>query len=263
VTEYLLLRLEGPLQAWGDVALDPRRPSRDFPSRSGLAGLLANALGWQHRQGERTTQLQDGLRYAVREDLLPSRFMDYQTADLSERGHGGVQGWTRWGIEQRGRSDAARGTQILQKEYLADGSFLVALTLSEGAPTTLDELEAALRRPARPLFLGRKGCPPSLPLLEHPRCRIRAETGLAALTSVPLRQRMNRGAGDGSRGAVAPTSVRCWYAPGDGPEPQPAQLREIWDRRDFTANRFAGSRSIVEGRIPAAELPQPVTVGVA
>jgi CRISPR system Cascade subunit CasD len=248
VADFLLLRLEGPLQAWGDVALDPRRPTRDFPSRSALAGLLANALGWQHRDGERTTALQDRLRYAVREDRRPRRIIDYQTADL---GRVGKSGWTRWGIEERGGS-AAEGTQLLWKHYLADGSFLVALTLEDGAPVDLVELEAALRRPARPVFLGRKGCPPALPLLEHPRCRLSADTCHQALRAVPL---PGPPRGMPLHPAGAPAALRCWYPPGQGPEPQPAQLQEVWDRRDFAANRFAGTRRIVEGSILVADLP--------
>jgi CRISPR system Cascade subunit CasD len=247
VAEFLLLRLEGPLQAWGDVALDPRRPTRDFPSRSALAGLLANALGWQHVHGERITALQDALRYAVREDRQPRRIIDYQTADL---GRIGKTGWTRWGIEERGGS-AAEGTQLLWKQYLADGSFLVALALTAAAPVVLDELENALRRPARPLFLGRKGCPPALPLLERPRYRVIAETAFAALEMVPRPRHLDRGA-DVSR----PGTLRCWYSPGDGPEPRPAQIQELWDRRDFAANRFTGARRIAERRIQVADLPE-------
>ncbi len=254
MADFLLLRLEGPLQAWGDVALDPRRPTRDFPSRSALTGLLANALGWQHRDGERITALQDSLRYAVREDRAPRRITDYQTADL---GRIGKSGWTRWGIEERGGS-AAEGTQLLWKQYLADGSFLVALTVTEQAPVTLDELEAALRSPARPLFLGRKGCPPALPLLERPSWRRRADTSHAALAAVPLPERLCSTARRGWRPSEAgPDRLRCWYSPGDGPDPQPAQLQEVWDRRDFAANRFVGARRIVEGSIPVSALPEP------
>jgi CRISPR system Cascade subunit CasD len=253
VADFLLLRLEGPLQAWGDVALDPRRPTRDFPSRSALAGLLANALGWQHMDGERITALQDALRYAVREDRQPRRITDYQTADL---GRIGRAGWTRWGVEERGGS-AAEGTQLLWKQYLADGSFLVALTFTDGAPVTLDELAAALHRPARPLFLGRKGCPPALPLLERTRWRVSADTGYAALTAAPWHERPRDIAKGGRSSTAAPEKLRCWYSPGDGPESLPAQLREVWDRRDFAANRFAGVRRIVEASIPVAALPDP------
>ena len=227
--DFLLVRLEGPLQAWGDVAFDPRRPTRDFPSRSALAGLLANALGWEHRDGARTTALQDALRYAVREDVPPRRLRDYQTADL---GRIGAAGWTRWGMEKRG-GGSSEGTQILEKFYLADASFLVALTLDDGAPVSLGEVAAALRRPARPLFLGRKGCVPSLPLLDErlhegaPReARVTAETAYAALEAWPLADH-----------------------PGAGPPAELAATAEVWDRRDFATQRFTGSRRVVQGTV--------------
>src|SRR5690606_25597918 len=69
---YLMIRLEGPLQAWGDVAVDGRRATRAFPSRSALAALIASALGWTYRDGARTTALQDAMRFAVREDRRPT-----------------------------------------------------------------------------------------------------------------------------------------------------------------------------------------------
>lgn len=236
--DFLLLRLEGPLQAWGEVAFDPRRPTRDYPSRSGLAGLLANALGWEHRDADRTTALQDALRYAVREDVRPTVLRDYQTADLDAIG---AQGWTRWGVEKRGGS-AKEGTQILEKFYLADGSLLAAVTLAENAPATLDDVQAALRRPARPLFLGRRGCPPSVPLLEG---RIEAGTAYDALRLASPTRR--------SDALPGPDGFRCWYSPGDGPQPQPVQVGKVRDRRDFRSQRFSGSRRIVEGRVRPVE----------
>lgn len=237
-----MLRLEGPLQSWGNVAFDPRRPTRAFPSRSALAGLLANALGWEHRDGERTTGLQDALRYGVREDVPPRLLRDYQTADLERIGK---QGWTRWGIERRG-GGSAEGTQILEKFYLADGSLLVALSVGEESTVTLGELAEALHRPARPLFLGRKGCPPSMPLLEGGGgpggARMRADTAYTALERWPLRDRPD---------AVSP--CRCWYSPGDGPDATPGSVQEVWDRRDYLAQRFTGSRRIVQGQVTPRE----------
>lgn len=234
--DFLILRFDAPLQAWGDVAMDPRRPTRPFPSRSALAGLLASALGWEHRDAERTTALQDALRYAVREERRPRVLRDYQTADLAAIG---TQGWTRWGVEKRGGS-AKEGTQILEKFYLADGCLAAALTLEPSAPATVDHLASALRRPARPLFLGRKGCPPAGPLLAGRRS---AETACAALASAPLPE-----------GADDPAGLRVWYDPDEGPVPDhPSQVREVWDRRDFLSQRFTGSRRLVESTVDALE----------
>jgi CRISPR system Cascade subunit CasD len=250
VADHLILRLEGPLQAWGDVAMDPRRPTRAFPSRSGLAGLIANALGWRYRDADRTTALQDALRYAVREDRRPQIIRDYQTADL---GAIGDAGWTRWGIEKRGGS-AAEGTQILEKFYLADGSFCVALTVVDGPPASLEEIEQALRTPARPLFLGRKGCPPAMPLLQG---RIATPTPAEALLHQPPVRQMDRESLE--RDGV--TRLRVWYDPADGvPEEFSAQtaIQDIWDRRDFRTNRFGGSRRIVQALVPLASFSQEV-----
>lgn len=257
VAEHLILRLEAPLQAWGDVAMDPRRPTRAFPSRSGLAGLLASALGWRYRDADRTTALQDALRYAVREDRCPQVIRDYQTADL---GAIGIQGWTRWGLEKRAGS-AKEGTQILEKSYLADGAFTVALALSDGAEValsdglpTLEALEAALRRPARPLFLGRRGCPPSTPLLGPPgQERVDAPTPAEALLQAPLRREF----GDVSRSAIR--DVRIWYDASDGSLGDlaaRAEVLDVWDRRDFRSNRFGGSRRLVSVLLPAEQFAE-------
>lgn len=228
--EYLVLRLEGPLQAWGGVARDPIRPTGEHPTRSGLSGLLASALGWTYADGRRTTALQHALRYATREDRRPQRLRDYQTADLERVGR---VGWTRHGIERRGGGTAATGTHVLEKAYLADASFVVVATLLDGAPTTLVDLERALRAPARPLFLGRRGCLPSSPILDG---RITADSPFEALQVWPV------GSAVRPRGDAQWVRLRCWYADGDGPAEGEPEV--VWDHRDFETDRFAGSRVI-------------------
>lgn len=230
MADYLLLRLDGPLQAWGGVALDTRRPTLPFPSRSGLAGLLASALGWRYRDGEKTTALQDAMRFAVRQDRAPMRLDDFQSVDLGRE----TRSWTRWGVERRGGAFATE-THLLDKEYLAGASFLVALTLRENAPVGLDEIEEALKLPARPLFLGRKGCPPALPILVG---RIAAPSPFDALRYPDLPDKAD------------PAPLTCWYEPGDGPDPlSDLQLIRVSDRRDFLADRFSGERWLIQGQV--------------
>jgi len=229
MSEYLILRFEAPLQAWGGVAMDPRRPTRSFPSLSAVSGLLASALGWRYRDGDRTTSLQDALTIAVREDRPATRIMDFQTVDLGSLPN---KGWTRWGREKRGGA-FSKGTHILHKEYLADASYAVAVGLGEGAPVSLDGLEEALHRPARPLFLGRKSCPPAGRILE---ARLPATTPLEALRRHPA----SGISGDGR--------LRFWYTKGSGPELGVEHEAEVWDRRNFLTDRFEGPRTVVEGR---------------
>ena len=49
---YLLLWLEAPLQAWGHDSKFGRRDSLDFPTKSGVLGLLCCALGAGGKQTE-------------------------------------------------------------------------------------------------------------------------------------------------------------------------------------------------------------------
>lgn len=237
---YLFIRLDAPLQAWGDIALDSRRPTRGFPTRSALAGLLASALGWRYRDGEQTTRLQDSLRFAIRQDRAPARLNDYQTVYLGRE----TSGWTRWGIDKRGGAFST-GTHLLDKEYLAGASFVVALTLDHGAPVDLDTLERALIHPARPLFLGRKGCPPALPLFEG---RTEADSPYAALRTAALPEIHDD------------PPLACWYEPGDGPEArEPIQEIRVSDRRDFLADRFLGERRLIQGTVLPTTRAEEVT----
>lgn len=222
--EYVLLRLEGPLQSWGDVAVDQRRPTAAFPTKSALTGLLASALGWSYRDGARINSLQDAVEYAVREDRQPQLLRDFQTAFLGRE----AGGWTHWGYEARGGGAARKGTHLLEKSYLADGSFLVALSIASG-PVTLDELEQALERPAHTLFLGRKACLPSRRFYEG---RAIGATAREVLEDTPVRDEYDQ------------PPLRCWAEP---TEDDPGVLAlEVWDRRDFESDLFAGSRWVVE-----------------
>lgn len=227
MASYLNLRFDAPMQSWGGVAVDPRRPSDAFPRASAVAGLVANALGWRHRDADRTTALQDALDYAVREDREPDRIWDFQTADLSQ-----LSGWTPWGPESPG-GGSSEGTHILHKEYLANAIFSVALGLLDGSPVGLDEVQQALARPARPVFFGRKSCLPAGPILIG---RVEAPSARAALRSVPLPEGT----------PLQEEGVRIWI---DAEvDPAAGYTREVWDRRNYRTGRFDRMRRVVEVR---------------
>lgn len=133
----LVLRLAGPLQAWGSRSRFVRRGTERAPTKSGVIGLLAAARGLR-----RTDDLTEflGLRFGVRIDQPGTLLRDFQTA----------------------RSlDGTRSMPLSYRSYLADAVFVVAV---EGDNTLLAGLEEALRRPVFPLYLGRRSCPPVLPV---------------------------------------------------------------------------------------------------
>ena len=144
----LLLRLVGPMQSWGTTSRFDQRDTGKEPSKSGVVGLLAAALGIDRENWtdlEPLTRLSMGVRHD--RPGVPKR--DYQTAgcaatDTIIKADGTpVQGW---GV-------------VSQRFYLADAAFLVGL---EGDDRTLlEKAHAALRDPVWPLALGRKSYVPS------------------------------------------------------------------------------------------------------
>jgi CRISPR system Cascade subunit CasD len=158
MADFLVLRLRGPLMNFGAVAVDEIRPTHRLPTLSMLTGLLANSLGWRHKEGERLGRLQERLVFGARLDRPGEPLEDYQNAQINEK-------QCMW----RTRSEAplCRSGQKYDniqrwRHYLADASVTVVLTLLpvEEEPT-LDQVSEALHHPARPLFLGRVSCPPS------------------------------------------------------------------------------------------------------
>ena len=165
--DVLLLRFDAPLMSFGGVVVDQHNKTDPLPYRAMLAGLLANALGYTRRDEAAFGSLQARIRYAARRDKKGFPLVDYQTVDFDPGGPMAADlGWTTRGeLEERKGGDASEGTHIRYRHYLADAIVTVALTLdpaNEGP--TLRAVSAALRAPARPLFLGRKCCIPSVPV---------------------------------------------------------------------------------------------------
>ena len=132
----LLLRLAAPLQAWGtDSKFEVRRTNRE-PSKSGVIGLLAAALGL--RRDADLSKL-SALRFGVRVDRNGEVIKDFHMAK------------------------AEKTSYLTYRYYLSDAIFLVGLESEDR--NFLEKIERALRNPCFPLFLGRRSCPPTLPLV--------------------------------------------------------------------------------------------------
>lgn len=157
----LVLRLEGPLMAFGDVSVDERSPIRGFPALSMIVGLAGNALGLRRTEGALLQELQDTAEIASRVDRRGHRLRDFQTAQLQKKS----PVWRSSGIafkERGGGGNTYDNPTLLERDFWADASVTVALAVSDARA---DKLEAAFVEPARPLFLGRAACPPTAPIL--------------------------------------------------------------------------------------------------
>ena len=79
----LLLRLAAPLQSWGaDSKFETRKTNRE-PTKSGIIGLLAAALGLRRDDAAGLARL-NGLHFAVRADREGSLLVDFHTANREE-----------------------------------------------------------------------------------------------------------------------------------------------------------------------------------
>lgn len=232
----LRLRLAAPLMAFGGPIVDQNGVIDRFPGVALLTGLLGNALGFDHRDGERLDALQRRLRIASRVDRAGVLLTDFQTVELSGRD----RGWTTRGRpEGRGGGDATYdGPHLRYRDHWADSVVTVALTLAGVEAPSLDELARALDEPERPLFIGRKPCLPAERLLLD-----LTETGslLEALRSAPPHP--------GCDTDIFPAQ---WPDDGEGENEAGWDLRVVWDLRDWRNNLHTGQRLVREGRLSAA-----------
>jgi len=213
----LFLRLEGPLQAWGDTSKFVIRRTMDAPTKSGVLGLVCCAMGLSRQTARERLPELNGLALGVRIDRQGTRWWDYHTVGA------GIGMTTAGG----GLKTGAKGTLITRREYLADASFLVAL---QGDAKLIHDIAAAIASPKWPIFLGRKSCPPSVPVLAKPRegeswTNPTCHDGLkAALDAIPWRPRYKADATlqngtvetllewrPTSTGDVAPDDAEVWY----------------------------------------------------
>jgi CRISPR system Cascade subunit CasD len=147
----LLLRLAGPMQSWGTTSRFDQRDTGKEPSKSGVIGLLAAALGIDRENWSNLEPL-TRLMLGVRHDRpgIPRR--DYQTAACA----------TTDTIIRADGSQAKGGGIVSQRHYLSDAVFLVAL--EGGDRKLLTRANEKLKNPTWPLALGRKSYVPSEPV---------------------------------------------------------------------------------------------------
>lgn len=160
---YLILRLDGPMQAWGTHTFEDLRPSNFFPTRSGLLGLIAACLGIDRRDRQRLRELSESLVFTVRDDravLRPGIEQPFKKTPIKSVDFHTV-------LKARKVDGTENPNPIVSsREYLFDAAFTVAVRTKPEAFIQLDEVAQALRRPYFTPTLGRRSCPIARPLLE-------------------------------------------------------------------------------------------------
>jgi CRISPR system Cascade subunit CasD len=158
---FTVFTLAGPFASFGEVAGNERRGSADRPGHAMLAGLVAAALGIRRHEEETLARLSEACRFAVRADAPGLPLLDYHTVQTAKGRR--FDASTRRTALLSGKALRALNTTITQREYRTDVRFTVALALADEA-LEHETIAEALVRPHFPLYLGRKACPPALPL---------------------------------------------------------------------------------------------------
>ncbi len=146
MAELIMLRLEGALQSWGESSVWDNRSTEQFPSKSGIVGLLSCAMGMP-RDSKEIKELAESIALGIRTDRKGSVACDFQT----------VQGMPRV-LNAEGKP---RGNIVAYRWYLQDSSFLVVLETTE---QWRRKIQTALSDPEWCIYLGRKNCVPSRPV---------------------------------------------------------------------------------------------------
>jgi CRISPR system Cascade subunit CasD len=163
---YLLLWLEGPLQAWGHDSKFGRRDSLDFPTKSGVLGMIccARGEGGMEREwlGDWADQDMQVIAFArtsadgtglLRQPLL----RDFH---MVGSGYDDQNPWAKLLIPKtsEGKKAVGGGTKMTYRYYLQDAAFAVILQAPE---KWVSDTRKALENPVWDLFLGRKNCVPT------------------------------------------------------------------------------------------------------
>ncbi|MFF2818212.1 type I-E CRISPR-associated protein Cas5/CasD [Kitasatospora cineracea] len=147
-----LLHCSGPLQSWGGPQYRNVYPTYRHPTRSALVGLIAAALG---RELDADNSDLARLCFTIRIDRPGQIETDFHTI-------GGGYPPDLTPPLAKGGHRSKGGTIVTYRDYLADAAFTVAAT---GDRAVLDRASRALERPFYPPYLGRRSCPPDVPLV--------------------------------------------------------------------------------------------------
>jgi CRISPR system Cascade subunit CasD len=154
---FLALRLEGPLQSWGFDSQYNRRNTGLMPTKSAVAGMCCAALGLTRGCAEEREILAGFSevrmtaiaipkeRQGLKKELPVRRLQDYHTV-----------------LNTKTADGKTKDCHITHRQYLTDAAFGVVL---EGDSALIEMIAGALADPRWGIWLGRKTCIPTAPVL--------------------------------------------------------------------------------------------------
>ncbi len=152
---WLSLLFDGPLQSWGFASRFQRRTTAMFPTKSGVIGLIAAAMGWSKFDSDEPERIAELAKLELtvvalpkrnnRRELPIDRLEDYHTVKGTRRASGKIDD----------------GTVQTYRHYLLDARFGALL---QGNAMLIARVADSLRNPVWGIWFGRKCCLPAAPV---------------------------------------------------------------------------------------------------
>lgn len=134
----LLLKLAGPMQAWGTSSDFEIRHTDLYPSKSAVIGMIAACLGYKRNDDEKISDL-NNLEFAVRIDQKGNMMRDFHIAKSYKPDGTFIR------------------TYVTNRYYIEDAVFVVALGSKDG--DLIEELSLAFKNMYFQPFMGRRSLP--------------------------------------------------------------------------------------------------------
>jgi CRISPR system Cascade subunit CasD len=178
--DYLIIKLQGAMQAWGGHTYEDYRPSLIFPTRSAIIGLLGACLGIEREDLTGLKALDNSFKLTIR----ANKRKIVQREKSAVKPLVSMQKITDFHTVQHARKVDGKPRQeaiVSRREYLCDAEFTLALSFAEDADYDLERVKQDIQKPIYTPFLGRRSCPIQCPLYE---AVINAENPPAALSQI-------------------------------------------------------------------------------
>ncbi|HPD61451.1 MAG TPA: type I-E CRISPR-associated protein Cas5/CasD, partial [Thermodesulfobacteriota bacterium] len=215
------------------------------PTKSAILGLLAAAQGIKRPDTmqddeerkvceKQHVQMSQGYGLAVKTVATGRPLFDYHTIQVPSSGTGrNRKNFYARRDELCWDDKFSLNTILSRREYRQDAYYIVAVWSRKEAPFSLNELCKKLLEPVYMLYLGRKACPPALPLNPKIMSASNIEEALAqSLLPIEIKDRFER--------FWQGRSIITWD--GDG-ETQSKPMQTV-DRRDEVFSRLRWQFSV-------------------
>jgi len=142
------------MQAWGYMSKFDQRTSYNFPTKSGILGMVCAAMGLPKNDTDKLSDL-NKLKVTVYQLSNPFRAVDFHTVG------GGYDDKRQKQNIVLTANGTTGSTVVSRREYLMDAKFGVVLS---GDELIVREVHDAMLNPKWGVWLGRKSCIPAAPI---------------------------------------------------------------------------------------------------